>query len=161
VFICVQFNSCTDFYLRTEGSNISCTSYTNPCGSLDYIMMTLINNSNNNHTIYIDSGIHNYSLLSFGESGYINPFYPLINVIFTFIPYISSSFFSSSDISTYPVILTNRSGGVSPFLLYANTFSSFHCLIFLIGISSSSYRYVIWSFFFSILFLNEFYRFDY
>jgi hypothetical protein len=113
--------------LKTEGTNMSCTSYTTACGDLDYVMITLINNTNGNHTVHIDTGTHNYTLVSDIDYSYFN-FSGLENVVFTLTPYLSSSSsFSSSDINTYPIILTNKSTDIiySPFFLYANISSFF------------------------------------
>jgi hypothetical protein len=113
----------------------------------------MVNYTNENHTVYIDTGTHNYSLIS-NERGY-SPFLPLMNVIFTLTPYLSSSSFSSSDIDTYPVILTNTSSNhvFSAFFLYANISSSFHYLKFLIGNASYPVRYFIESFCFYLFFI--------
>jgi hypothetical protein len=74
-------------------------------------------------------------------------------MVFTLRTYISSSF-SSSDIDTYPVILTNKSTDLfSHFLLYANISFSFHFLKFLIGNNSNYERYFIYSFCFYLFFI--------
>jgi hypothetical protein len=154
--ISIPFDYCTDYYLKIGGTNsASCTTYSNPCGTLDYIMQTLINNTKENHTVYIDTGTHNYTIIS-STYLYDSNFYPLVNVIFTLTPYISSSSsFSSSNIDTYPVILTNTSSssGTSPFVLSANISSSFHYLKFLIGKNSYNGRYFIYGFCFYLFFI--------
>jgi hypothetical protein len=142
--ITVPFGYCIDYYLKIGGTDsTSCISYEAACGTLDYIMTPLLNNTNGDYTIYIDTDIHNYTL--------VDPVFG--NVVFTLAPYIFPSF-SSSDIDTYPVILTNKStGSSSPFLLYDNISSSFHYLKFLIGNASYDYRYFIRSFCFYLFFI--------
>jgi hypothetical protein len=143
LFIYISFYFCIDYYLKTEGKSVTCTEYNNPCGDLDYVMKTLLNNTNGTHTVYIDTGTHSYTIISTYFS----------NVAFTLSPYISSSF-SSSDTSSYPIILTNESSMHTVlFPFYANISSSFHYLTFLIGNSSNEYRYFIMSFFFFFSFL--------
>jgi hypothetical protein len=116
---------------------------------MDYVMKTLINNTNETHTVYIDTGTHNYTLIGGGGRNYF------LNVSFTLTPYLSSSSsFSSSNIDTYPVILTNISTDIySPFVLRADISSSFHYLKFLIGSNSNDSRYFIQSFCFYLFFI--------
>jgi hypothetical protein len=117
--------SITDYYLRRKETNksLSYTEYTTPCGTLDYIISSLINDTNGNHAVYVHTGTHNYTLLN-----------NIRNVIFSLTAYDFSSSFSSSDMDTYPVILTNTSAGqLSPFYLSDNISSSFLYLKFLIG----------------------------
>jgi hypothetical protein len=116
--------------------------------------MSCIEYTNENHSVYIDSGTHNYTLIS-----YYSVDYPFMNVIFTLRPYYSSSSFSSSNIDTYPIILTNNSvveDGCA-FYLYDNISSSFYYLKFLIGSASDYGRFIIFSFNF-IFYLNMFCR---
>jgi hypothetical protein len=65
-------------------------------------MICGVNNSNGNHTVYNDTGTHNYTIVS---TSLPNSF---INVAFTIKHYESFSF-SASNIDIYPVILTNKS----------------------------------------------------
>jgi hypothetical protein len=156
VLISLPFDYCTDYYLKIGGTDsTSCTSYSNACGTLDYIITPLLNNTNGIHNVYIDTDTHNIALVSYvSVDSTSGPFLPLINVIFTLTPYLSSSSFSSSDVDTYPVILTNKSTEqVSPFFLYANISSSFHYLKFLIGNNSNNERYFIMSFCFYLFFI--------
>jgi hypothetical protein len=139
----------------------SCITYESACGTLDYIMLNkedneygMLNNTNGDHTVYIDTGIHNYTLIS-QYYPYFSPFLPLLNVVFTLRAYLSSSSFSSSDINTYPVILTNSSSNFnSPFFLFYDISSFFHYLKFLIGkASGTNGRFFIWSFCFYLFFI--------
>jgi hypothetical protein len=62
--ISLRFGYCTDYYLKIGGiDSASCTTYNNPCATLDYVMFNkedneyeMLNNTNKNHTVYIDTG---------------------------------------------------------------------------------------------------------
>jgi hypothetical protein len=82
-----------------------------------------VNTTDRTHTVYIDTGTHNYIIIN----------YEYMNIIFNLTAYESSfSSFSSSDISTYHVILSNISAdtGIYPFYLHSNISASFHYLFF-------------------------------
>jgi hypothetical protein len=71
VVISIPFDYCTDYYLKIGGTDsASCTSYSDACGTLDYIMTTtdMVNNTKGNHTVYIDTGTHNYTIISYNST---------------------------------------------------------------------------------------------
>jgi hypothetical protein len=140
--IFILFNYCIDYYLNTTGTDsTTCNTYSSPCKTIDYVMKTNVNVSGRNSVVYIDHGTYNCSILG---SGSVNSYF---NVTFTLSANTSSSSFSSSDINTYPVILTNTSdSNYSPFCLYSNISASFHYLMCIIGNYSSGNRYFIRSF---------------
>jgi hypothetical protein len=87
VFISIPFDYCTDYYLKTEGiDSISCITYSNACGTLDYLMKTLLTNIKGDHTVYIDTGTHNYTIISdISDNCTSCPFLPIQNVISFFL----------------------------------------------------------------------------
>jgi hypothetical protein len=83
VFISIPFDYCTDYYLKIGGTDsASCATYNDacsdsnsclsydiyPCATLDHIVLYKHNGSNGNHIVYIDVGIHNYTITSYNYS---------------------------------------------------------------------------------------------
>jgi hypothetical protein len=160
---------CIDYYLNKtnppnpNGKNCatnynydnSSLSHNIPCTDVDYVMKILVNVTNRISAVYVDSGVYNYSILSYIHSTPL--FFGYFNLTFKITGNVSSSSsFNINDISTYPVILSNNSDISVPnyvFLLYANISASFQYIKFLIGNNSDSHRQFIASFFFFFFFL--------
>jgi hypothetical protein len=55
----------------------SCTTYESACGTLEYIMKTIINNSKVDHAVNIDTDTHNYPIFGDPSNYYDNAIFTL------------------------------------------------------------------------------------
>jgi hypothetical protein len=135
-------SDCYIFYDKKE--SISCTD-------IDYVMKNIVNITNKNTTVYIDSGIYNCSIISPLKYYAVVHFYVYMDITFILTGDISSpsSFVKTNGISTYPIILSNSSieSGSNVFLFCGNVSASFKYINFFIGNNSYQNRYFIRSLF--------------
>jgi hypothetical protein len=110
------------------------------CGDIDYVMSKIVNISDRNTTVYIDSGIYDCSYY----------YYTLFSLSFSLIGDVSSSSstVNADDISTYPVLVSNISNpyyDVFHFVSIKGNFS-FEQIKFLIGNKTINFFSFIYSF---------------
>jgi hypothetical protein len=139
----------TNFYLRTTGTNsTTCFEYSNACQTIDYVLKTLLNNTNNN-TVYVDTGNYTTSI-SAAQNTKANSFTNTSFIITGNVP--SSSTFVTNDRDTYPSIVSSGNSDSFVFSFYGDDIVSFHYLKFVIGTGANTYNYYITSFFFFFFF---------
>jgi hypothetical protein len=117
---------------------------------INYVMVNdNVNSTDKTRTVYFDTGTHNYIIIN----------YEYMNKIFNLTAYKSSfSSFSSSNISTYPVILIlsniSANTGIYPFYLHSNISASFHYLFFFLCSDSYLFTYLIHGFILFFFFIK-------
>jgi hypothetical protein len=136
------------YYVKSSGGldSAGCTSYESACSTIDYIMTTIMNNSNSNDTVYIDKGVYDYKIASNSPSTGFSKF--ILNLT-GYIDAETTSHVIVGDVSTYPVINTSNNDSNSsfyfPFNFVSDVFCSFSYLLFFIPNTGLSDVYYIHS----------------
>jgi hypothetical protein len=73
-YVCFDIIFCTDYYVKTTGSNSNNgVSYSTAFGTIDYVMTNIVNGKGGNNRVYVDKGTYNYGLSNFmvNITGYV------------------------------------------------------------------------------------------
>jgi hypothetical protein len=125
LFLCFFFSFCTDYYLReTGGSNTSFTTWDDACDDINYVLETLVNVTDGDNSVYVDSGRYSHSTSSS----------PYFSTAFRIEGDVHSSLASirPEETSTYPVLLFNTTANVA-FFFSSDVIASFLYLSFLLA----------------------------
>jgi hypothetical protein len=140
----VRINVDIIFYLKPGGINsITCIKYTSPCKTIDYVMIEIVNKTEES-IIYIDSGTYDYNVIG-SENSETGAYF---DRAFNLIGYILGPSVRIDDINTYPIIICNSSSDGISFYLYEDIIASFQYVKFIIGNNSLENRWLIMSFLF-------------
>jgi hypothetical protein len=92
----------TTFYVSPTGSDVAdCTSLTNPCKTVDHVLINLVNNTNGLHHLRVEFGTY---ILTHGNA-FDSDEGDYVNFILDITANMDSpSLVDPSDINTYPVI---------------------------------------------------------
>jgi hypothetical protein len=136
-YVCFDIIFCTDYYVKTSGSNsYNGFSYSTAFLTIDHVMTNVVNGKGGNNRVYVDKGTYYYGIsFAYGASSGFS------NLIVNITGYVEeTSHVVIGDTTTYPLInSTTATSRASPFYFYSNLICSFVYLHFFVPSSVSPF----------------------